>query len=102
MLFENDEVAQDIVELGDISSDLLALHTGKKTYICYSVKPELQDRIGKVVYLTKDRDIKEYIMKNSNDLAIEIGELKEFEQKVMSNDKGYILRLMFDGSEVDI
>lgn len=85
-----------------IVEDLKSLHTGKKTYICYSVKPELQDRIGKVVYLTKDRDIKEYIMKNSNDLAIEIGELKEFEQKVMNDDKGYLISLMFDGSEVNI
>lgn len=84
-----------------IVEDLKSLHTGKKTYICYSVKPELQDRIGKIVYLTKDKDIKEYIMKNSNDLAIEVSELREFHNKVLKNDKSYIVKLMFDGSEVD-
>ena len=84
-----------------IVEDLKSLHTGKKTYVCYSVKPELQDRIGKIVYLTKNKDIKEYIMKNSNDLAIEVSELKEFHNKVLKNDKGYIVKLMFDGSEVD-
>ena len=97
------EIISDKVEFNEqsIIQDLYELNKGIRNYVKYSVRTELQDRIGKIVYLTKNKDIKEYIMKNSNDLAIEVNELREFHNKVMSNDKSYIVKLMFDGSEVE-
>ena len=85
-----------------ICRDLSELHRGLKDYVKYSVKPELQDKIGKVVYLTKDRDIRDYILKNTNDLAIEVSQLGEFHHKVLSNGDitKYLVKLMFDGNEV--
>ena len=98
------EIISDKVEFNEqsIIQDLYELNKGIRDYVKYLVRPKLQDRIGKTVYLTKDKDIKETIMKNSNDLAIEVNELMEFHNKVLKNDKSYIVRLMFDGSEVDI
>ena len=99
------EILSDLLELNEdiVNQDLNKLYEGISDYVIYSVKPEWQNILGKIVYLVKDRELQRNIVDKQDIFAFLPEDLCDLVQGL--REKGEIpekvlLKCFFDGKEV--
>lgn len=110
-IFDYDKVQfdgdTDLIELNEtiVKQDLKALYDGITDYVKYSVKPEWQNVLGKVVYLVKDRELQRNIIDKQDTFAFMLDDLSELVEGLKRNGEipqKVLLKCFFDGKEIEV
>ena len=96
----------NLIELNEtiVKQDLKALYDGITDYVKYSVKPEWQNVLGKIVYLVKDRELQRNIVDKQDTFAFMPEDLSELVEGLKRNGEipqKVLLKCFFDGREIE-